>query len=311
MTTQTATRQDVHAPRNLDPSAYRFVGMVDLHDAKAEQLPDGSWVEIPNYADDPQARAALAAHGLKGGNFDNKGTCDHCGAWFLYGAVFMHRDGDAVCVGWQCAGESFNGMEGGAHQIARMKKAAAARRHTIKMVAAFMAQIEDRDDKAQILAALESAKGNNDDVEFYGERIARSMKSKIHNWGKLSDKQIALLIDVAAPDVVAAKRQEKEAAEAKRAEEEAARPDVVEGRRVLVGTVATLKVQESDWGSTLKMLLICDDGQKLWGSVPSAIRADIERGDAVEFTATVEASQDDPKFGFYKRPSKAKITAAA
>jgi hypothetical protein len=135
------------------------------------------------------------------------------------------------------------------------------------------------------------------------------MKAKVHKWGKLSDKQIAFLIDVAAPDVVAAKRQEKEAQDAKRAEEEAARPDVVEGRRAMVGTVATLKMQESQWGDTLKMLVICDDGQKLWGSVPGAIRGDIERGDAVEFTATVEASRDDPKFGFFKRPSKAKILA--
>ncbi len=35
----------------------------------------------------------------------------------------------------------------------------------------------------------------------------------------------------------------------------------------------------------------------------------IERGDRVRFTATLTPSDRDPKFGFYKRPSKAAFVA--
>jgi hypothetical protein len=44
----------------------------------------------------------------------------------------------------------------------------------------------------------------------------------------------------------------------------------------------------------------------VWGTVPASID-NVQRGALVEFTATVQVSDNDPKFGFFKRPSKAKI----
>ena len=52
------------------------------------------------------------------------------------------------------------------------------------------------------------------------------------------------------------------------------------------------------------MLVKDDSGFKVFGTVPSSISR-VSKGDVVEFTATLEPSKDDPKFGFYKRPSKA------
>jgi hypothetical protein len=97
--------------------------------------------------------------------------------------------------------------------------------------------------------------------------------------------------------------------EAKKAEQEAraaAAPDVPEERLEIVGEVLTLKWQDSDWGGALKMLVIDDRGFKVWGSVPRAIEDDLHKGMWVAFVATCEPSKDDPKFGFFKRPSKAK-----
>ena len=72
------------------------------------------------------------------------------------------------------------------------------------------------------------------------------------------------------------------------------------------GTVLTLKSQPNYFGpgSTLKML-VKGQGWKVWGTCPAGLNA--TAGDTVRFTASVEGSDDDPTFGFYKRPRKARI----
>ena len=82
-----------------------------------------------------------------------------------------------------------------------------------------------------------------------------------------------------------------------------AAPDIEEGRQSFVGEVLSTKWQDSDFGPVYKMLVQDDRGFKLWGTCPAAI--DPSRGDRVAFVATATPSKDDPKFGFFKRPSKA------
>ena len=62
---------------------------------------------------------------------------------------------------------------------------------------------------------------------------------------------------------------------------------------------------ENGFGGSLKMLVQHEDGWKVWGSVPSSI--DVDKGSRVRFTATVEQSNDDALFGFFKRPAKAEV----
>jgi hypothetical protein len=93
--------------------------------------------------------------------------------------------------------------------------------------------------------------------------------------------------------------------EAQAAQEEAEARPVPTGRIVVEGEVLTTKWQDSSFGGTLKML-VKGEGWKVWGSVPSGLRG-LEKGDKVRFTATVEASEDDPSFGFFKRPTKAEV----
>lgn len=85
---------------------------------------------------------------------------------------------------------------------------------------------------------------------------------------------------------------------------EAAKVPVVEGRYEIQGEVLTVKVQDGQYGSTLKML-VAVDGYKVWGTVPSDLYG-VDRGDRVAFTATVTKSDDDEAFGFYSRPTKAR-----
>lgn len=99
---------------------------------------------------------------------------------------------------------------------------------------------------------------------------------------------------------------------AERAAQEQRKVAVVEGQAVEVtGKVVTTKWQDSQYGSTLKMMVLVtteDSGEyRLWGSVPSKI--DVANEDTVTFTAQVEASRDDPAFGFFSRPRKASVIA--
>jgi hypothetical protein len=99
-------------------------------------------------------------------------------------------------------------------------------------------------------------------------------------------------------------------------EEEAAGADPIpvstEGERMVVsGEVLSIKVRETFNGSALKMVVRADEGWKVWGTVPASVRDSLQEGDVVRFTATVKPSDNDPKFGFFSRPTKATILHSA
>lgn len=86
------------------------------------------------------------------------------------------------------------------------------------------------------------------------------------------------------------------------------------GTTVITGKIVSFRRVESVYGTTLKVLVVDDRGFKVWGTVPNevgeAIGWDYDnsiRGVRVTFTATVQPSNDDPKFGFYSRPRKASV----
>jgi hypothetical protein len=81
-------------------------------------------------------------------------------------------------------------------------------------------------------------------------------------------------------------------------------PDCPVGRVHIAGEILSIKTVESNWGNVYKMLVKTDAGYKVFGSVPD-VGGPVRKGDRVVFDATVEPSHDDPKFGFYKRPTKA------
>ena len=76
------------------------------------------------------------------------------------------------------------------------------------------------------------------------------------------------------------------------------------GRTQITGEILSTKLQQDFYGSTLKMLLKDDRGFKVWGSVAASLEQP-QRGDRVTFMATITPSDDDTKFGFFKRPTKA------
>ena len=84
----------------------------------------------------------------------------------------------------------------------------------------------------------------------------------------------------------------------------------VAGKQTIKGTVAKVKVVESDFGTTLKMIVHAEGDVAVYGTVPSAIY-DVKVGDVVQFNADVQVSPTDSTFGFFKRPTKAQVLVPA
>ena len=145
----------------------------------------------------------------------------------------------------------------------------------------------------------------------YEESTALDIVSKVVKYGNApSEKALAYLVKLLdlierAPEIAAAK------AAAKALEAANAKPvPVVAGRVKVTGEVLSVKETEGYYGVVLKMLVKAD-GYKLWGSVPSSIVGEVARGSVVEFSASVKRSDDDKSFGFFSRPSKAKVIPKA
>ena len=88
----------------------------------------------------------------------------------------------------------------------------------------------------------------------------------------------------------------------------AAAPAWTSGRQEIEGRVVALKVVENDFGGAVKMTVMTDDARAVYLTRPSGL--DVDRGDRVRLTATVEPSADAPSFAFGSRPSKAVVLAA-
>jgi len=129
---------------------------------------------------------------------------------------------------------------------------------------------------------------------------------------KMPKDLIEAIEDYLMGDIYKLQRLAQEKTEQERAERDAVHTDgedVPEGRLVITGTLLAMKYQDSLYGQILKMLVQDDRGFRVWGSVPAGL--DANRNDRIQFTAAVTQSNDDSKFGFFKRPTKATVLSSA
>jgi hypothetical protein len=270
----TTTRTDVHSPTNMDPANYEYMFAFDCEDGYA-------------FAGDPEGRRMtdLAAENPVG-----KGIwrCAHCGAHIRYHAVLRYTPtGEYIFVGETCVDNRFS-LQSKA-QFDALRKAAQLDRAAQKIVAAALECLDTLALTPEAERFLADKKGTT------GHAIARDIRRKLWLYGSISQKQADLVAKLTAPRVEVDGTVE-------------VLVDVPEGRLVIEGEVLTTKWQESDFGGSLKMLVKVTTSAgvyKLWGSVPSAIS--VERGDQVSFAAQVTAKEIG--FGFFKRPTQAKVTA--
>ena len=298
-------RSDVHAPSNMKPEDYDLVGFIAPRQASSEEYLQRTEGQIDVYGEFLEEACEDLGHYFKKdisnlcavpkpafqGNHSHKGTCDHCGAAFMYKVVFKHEPtGEHIAVGFQCALNTFaaTNLAHAQRVLSKAVKAAKTRAQPDARVRAWVqdpanadiAWVVEDDYWSKFLDGVRRGRELSEKQRELLERITAEKKAN----GGLTDAEVER------------KRQEKIA--------EKGEP-VPAGRTAIAGTVLNTKWQDGMYGSALKMLVQDDRGFKVWGSVPSSI--DVEKGDQITFSAAVEPSKDDDKFGFFKRPTKASI----
>lgn len=142
-----------------------------------------------------------------------------------------------------------------------------------------------------------------DDVTAHGREVA------LDKWGDfivdVSTKGYnARITEKQASSIVRAVEGRKKYMEKVAEDDDNASP-VIEGRQTITGEVLVTKWKSTMYGDALKMLVRDDRGFKVWGTMPKALRVltpDVDKGDRVRFEASVEKSDDDETFGFFKSP---------
>jgi hypothetical protein len=286
-------RTDIHRPSVIQPEEYTFVAH------------DYVWVgDLGAALFLKEQREILAAHMAKtGGRYsthEHGGNCYVCGSVnAIYTSTFYHQASNSyIKVGTDCAEKMWN------HDGSRFRKQVKA-------------AIEAQAGKAKAQAVL-ADEGLSDCWAIYNapndweqpgaqqRGIIADIVHKLIRYGSISDAQVGLLRRLVDQIANAGKIAAQRAAEA-----EAAKPlPQFAGRARIQGKVLTTKVVDSQYGSTIKMLVQHADGWKVWGTMPASLDSGC-KGAVVAFDAAVQASPDDPKFGFFSRPTKAIVVQVA
>jgi hypothetical protein len=281
------TRTDTHRPSEIQPTDYDFVGFEYLRvdDLCAAQM---------LIAERARIRAHMQRTGGTYSGHQHGGNCHICGAAAIYTALFYHAATNSyVRTGLECA-EKLDCGE--VDRFRREVRTALEQRAGKRKAIAVLAQ-HSLDAAWQIFSATEQAGYQRE------ENTVCDIVGRLVQYGSISDGQISYLrtlVDRIArrPEILAQRE----------AENAAAAPLPVTGERIAIcGTVLSVKLQE--FGPP-RMLVRHAAGWKVFGTVPAAL-SDLKAGDAVEFHAAIKPSKNDAKFGFFSRPTKAKLVPAA
>lgn len=144
--------------------------------------------------------------------FRQRGTCDHCGAWFKFGMVYRHTSGVCCVVGNTCADKTMSVDSRMALILKRAKAKADAAIQNAKNKAAALAQAQAGG--FEWLYTVEHA-----------DRILIDIAAKGRQYGSLTPRQIEFIKRIhsgeAAADAQAREKAAQERADARRAEKAA------------------------------------------------------------------------------------------
>lgn len=283
-------RTDIHRPSIIVPEDYKFVGFECL---KIEDLGDAQFIiseriKIRNHMKQTGGTYSHHAHG---------GNCHICGAYAIYTALFYHTPTNVyVRTGLDCADK----LDCGDVETFRRQVKTALEQNAGKRKAKALLEVNNLLPAWEIYTATDTADWRHE------EEIVSDIVSKLVKYGSLSDKQFAFLRSLIEKIT---HRQEIDAKRA--ADHQAAKPvPVTDGRVMICGKVLSIKRPAPyEGGFPTRILVLHADGWKLFGSLPRDIQ-DVKVGQDVEFSATIKASDKDPKFGFFSRPTKARIVDA-
>ena len=286
------TRTDTHRPSQIIPDDYVFVACAYL---KIENLGDALFLQ--------EQRETLKAHMARtGGTYsrhEHGGNCHVCGSVnLIYSIVYYHEPSNSyIRVGEDCAQKL---DMGGQREFSKFRAAV----HDALAAKAGKAKAKALLEEARITEAWEIYEATERTGFAYEEDTITDIVGKLVKYGSVSVAQgefVHRLLD---------KIHNRAHIEAQRKLEADAAAPCPTGRVTVTGTILSTRVQDSAFGSVTKMLVRDDSGFKVWCTSPNSGEQH-GKGDRVCFTATVEPSRDDPKFGFGKRPAKLTVIQAA
>jgi len=291
-------RTDIHRPSSpdFDPEAYDCWGVFDSHPEEGD------------HKDRRRVVSALVEEGYKFGHGGST-TCGHCGAAIRYGALMVHQGAkEFIFVGEECLANRFESTTKAEFQM--LRKAAKLNR--------------ERATKKQVAEQTFADNPWLNECPTYGGDFLDSLYEQARAGKILSERQIE-----AGQKALAKAKIREEEFQARAAAQAAAIEAGVrcpEGKVTIRGEIVSVKWHENEFGGSLKMIVQSEEGFRVWSTVPRAFDgygffdeeaggwreiSGAQVGDQVEFSATVTPSNDDPLFGFAKRPTKAKYLARA
>lgn len=298
-------RTDLHRPSAIIPEDYRMV---------AVDYQGGLLGESQAFAPDRHVfREWMKRTGAKFAHIEREGWgCDICGAKCSYIARFHHIPTNTVITtGWDCAAK----MEIGEPEAFKsFKKKAQGELKTARGKAKAKRLLAERGLEAawtifsvpDYTTLPRSTKRGMEDCVAYEESTIIDIVRKVVAWGSLSDPQagfIASLLErIPERGARHAEQVTKRAADAAIAKPIPATTERME----VVGTILMTRMDETQFGTVEKCLIQHADGWKVWGSCPIG-----GKGDVVAFMARVQVKEGDNKFGFFSRPTKARIVTAS
>ena len=173
--------------------------------------------------------------------------------------------------------------------------------------------------------------------EFVGDKdkLEISKAWVLEKWGE-AEKNYRYVAPELTPEEIAKREAEAEAKAKEEAEREAERLEVLRLRQEaydkaeavpvtnerikFTGVIEKTYFKDSQWGGSTRMFFVDDRGFKLNGSVGKVFEEKydfdedgdyrtrtLNEGTRVSFVAKVQPSDDDPKFGFFKRPNQVEV----
>lgn len=298
-------RIDVHRPSAIDPSEYVFVG---VEYDKIEDLGDALAIKAE--------REAIRSHmEMTGGTYsrhEHGGNCHICGASAIYTALFYHEKTNTyIRTGFTCA-EKMHMGDPDLFKSFKTKIDALCKAKAGRLKAEAVLEEEDLKEAWVIYSDWKDGKyGIKSGRELrYEEATICDIVDKLVRYGWLTDKQLEFL--KVLPDRI----ERRPEIDAERERERAKAKPCPEGRVEIKAEVIKTEYRQTDFGETLKMLVKATEGYLLWGTVPRSleifndqegVQRGLKRGDKIRFRATIQPSDQDEKFGFFKRPSNAEL----
>lgn len=280
-------RNDVHRPSEIIPSDYEFVAFEYLKND--DGFADTIGAILVN-------RALIQEHMKKTGATYSRhahgGNCHICGAHAIYTALFFHpKSNTYIRTGLDCADKLECGdAEDFRSGVQRGLEAKAGKNKAQKFL-----ELRGMEKAWEIYL-------NPKETDKYEEITIRDMVGNLVKYGSFSDKQtnyLGILLDKISKRAIIE-------AERKAAHDAAAEIPKSETRMTVTGTILAIKTKDK-YGNPYfqnKILVQHESGYKLWGS--QSINMIIAVGDKIQFDAKVKVSDNDPKFGFFSRPTKCK-----